>query len=333
MSADLLPRLRGQPEDFEVEEIALYPPLGEGVHTHLWIEKRLMTTDEVARALAAAVGKPLREVGYAGRKDRRAVTRQWFSVPELNPAAALALELDPSRGSSDGSSIRVLDAVRHRERLRVGQLRGNRFRLLVRGVDAAVAREATRRLEEVRRRGLVNRFGSQRFGRDGANPARGAEILQGGSWGGRGGDRRHALLMISALQAAVFNRLLDLRAAHGVAVDQLMAGDLAVVHATGALLVIDDATAEGGRLERFELSPTGPIFGTKMRRPRSEAEELERQAMRDLGLPGGRFFDAPRGLRLYGDRRPLRARVEEATAQSQGETLQLDFILPAAWKK
>ena len=45
-------RIREQPEDFLVEEVPLYPALGEGPHTHLWVEKRLRTTDDVARAIA-----------------------------------------------------------------------------------------------------------------------------------------------------------------------------------------------------------------------------------------------------------------------------------------
>ena len=96
----------GVPEDFIVEEIPLYEPSGEGGHTFLWVEKRLRNTDEVAKLLARAAGVSERDVGYAGRKDRHAVTRQSFSVPGFDPEAALAVqrviaEIADQRGRQD----------------------------------------------------------------------------------------------------------------------------------------------------------------------------------------------------------------------------------------
>ena len=80
------------PEDFRVDEIPLYPVASHGDHTFVRVEKRLRTTDEVARDLARAAGVSPRDVGYAGRKDRRAVTTQWLSVPGIEPDRARALE-------------------------------------------------------------------------------------------------------------------------------------------------------------------------------------------------------------------------------------------------
>ncbi len=307
-----MPRIRAEPEDFVVEEVPLYPPIGEGMHTLLWIEKRLANTDGIARALARATGVPLREVGYAGRKDRDAVTRQWFSVPELAPAAARELELPGAR---------VLAAVRHPHKLRVGQLKGNRFRLKVREVDVDSAHLAEERLEEILCRGLPNRFGRQRFGRDGANIKRGAEILAGSRVRG---DRRHALLMVSALQSAVFNRVLDERD-----LDQLIAGDVAVVHATGGHFLVNDPASESARLKSFEVSATGPLFGTKMQRPRGDAAKLEDAAMAHFDLPPSIALRPPSGLRVYGARRPLRVRLEDVRTEWADDTMMLVFTLPA----
>lgn len=309
-----MPRIRVEPEDFVVEEEALYPPIGEGNHTHLWIEKRLRTTDGVARELAQAARVPAREVGYAGRKDRVAVTRQWFSVPELDPAAARSLEL---RGA------RVLDAVRHPHRLRVGQLRSNRFRLRVRDVDRAAAEAAGKRLDEMARHGMPNRFGQQRFGRDGANAERGAEILRRPSFHG---DRRDALLMVSALQSAVFNQVLDERAGR---LGRLLDGDVVVVHATGGHFVVRDLRADQSRAESFEVSPTGPIFGTKMLRPRGEAAALEAAVMERFGLPPLAALEVPRGLRVYGDRRSLRIRITDVRHEWSDGSLLLELTLPS----
>lgn len=309
-----MPRIRTRPEDFVVEELPLFPPIGEGTHTHLWIEKRLRTTDEVAHDLARAAGVPPREVGYAGRKDRDAVTRQWFSVPELDPETARGLELPDAR---------VLEVVRHAHRLRVGQLRGNHFRLRVREVDGEAAEHAAQRLAELRRRGLPNRFGRQRFGRDGGNVARGAALLRGGRLHG---DRRQALLMVSALQSAVFNQVLDERAD---TYDRLLEGDVAVSHATGLCFLVRDPERERDRLASFEVSATGPIFGTKMQRPRGAAAALEDAAMARFDLPPASALEVPRGLRLHGGRRALRIRLDDVRSAWAGGVLELEFTLPA----
>ncbi|MEM8964761.1 MAG: tRNA pseudouridine(13) synthase TruD, partial [Acidobacteriota bacterium] len=151
-----MPRIRSIPEEFFVEEIPHTTWSGDGPHTMLWIEKRLVNTHDIVKALSAATTIPPVEIGFAGRKDRNAVTRQWFSVPRIDPDQALALEL--------GTGVTVLDATRHAEKLRVGQLSGNRFELVVRDVDATVAEHAEQRLTSIREKGLINRFGSQRFG-------------------------------------------------------------------------------------------------------------------------------------------------------------------------
>lgn len=307
-----MPVIRVQPEDFFVEETLLYPPSGRGNHTYLWVEKRLATTDGVARALARAVGVPVREIGYAGRKDRRAVTRQWFSVPELDLGRARELEVP---------SVRILEVERHPQRLRVGQLVGNRFELRVRQVAPEEAATASERLAEIEARGLANRFGRQRFGRHGDNVDQGLRILHSREVRG---DRRHALLMIAAVQSAVFNRVLERRP-----FDELWQGDVALRHATGTTFLAQDPQRDAERLASFEISPTGPIFGTKMKRPRGAVAELEAAAMAELDLPSRGDLPLPRGLRLYGDRRSLRVRPREIALREADGDLVFTFTLPA----
>ena len=145
---------RVEPEDFRVDEVPLYEPTGEGTHTFVRVEKRLRSTEEVARALARKAGVRAAEVGYAGRKDRMAVTTQWLSVPDLDPAGAMEISLP---------GIAVLEAVRHPHKLRTGQLRGNRFSCLLRDVTDARCEVARERLEQAVERGFPNRFGSQSF--------------------------------------------------------------------------------------------------------------------------------------------------------------------------
>jgi tRNA pseudouridine13 synthase len=306
-------RLRETPEDFRVEELPLYAPSGEGGHTFVRVEKRLRTTEEVARDLARAVGVSPRDVGYAGRKDRRAVATQWLSVPGLDPGAARALVLPGAK---------VLEAVRHPHKLRTGQLRGNRFEIVVRGMCEQSAAAAARVAEQLLREGLPNRFGEQRFGRDGRNDQRAAALLRGERV--RCG-RREQRFLLSALQARVFNAALEER---GLPPHQLELGDLAVRHASGGLFRVEQLARESARAEAFEISPTGPIFGTKMPEAAGRVAERERALFSRFGL-APESLRPPRGVRLHGGRRPLRVPITEWKATRAGDALQLHFALPA----
>jgi tRNA pseudouridine13 synthase len=304
--------LRATPEDFVVDEVPLYTPTGHGGHTFVRVEKRLRTTEEVARELARAAGVAPRDVGYAGRKDREAVARQWFSVPALDPAAALALEL---RGA------RVLEAARHPHKLRTGHLRANRFELVLREVDPETAQSAARALERLERTGFPNRFGAQRFGRDGANAELGRALLRGER---PPGDRRAARFLLSALQAEVFNAALALRE---LPLEALEAGDVAVVHASGGLFRVEDVAREAPRALRFEVSATGPIFGERVLEPVGAPAERERAALAACGIDPDAPLRTPPGLRLPGARRALRARPEAARLERLDGALRLGVTL------
>jgi tRNA pseudouridine13 synthase len=305
-----VPVLAAEPEDFRVEELPLYAPQGSGGHTFVQVEKRLLDTEDVARALARAAGVAPREVGYAGRKDRRAVARQWLSVPALAPEVALALELP---------GCRVLAAARHPHKLRTGQLAGNRFELVVREVPADAAARAPEALAELSRRGFPNRFGPQRRGRDGRNAERGRALLSGERVGR---DRRAGRFLLSALQAEVFDSAL---AARPLPPYRLETGDVALLHESGGAFVVEDAAVEQPRADAFEISPTGPIFGTRMLLPAGAPGERERALLAAFGVAGE--LRPPPGIRLRGSRRALRARPDEAWLRVEPGALCLGFRL------
>ncbi len=300
-----------RPEDFRVEEVALYEPRGEGGHTFLCIEKRMRTSDGVARDLARAVGVKPSDVGYAGRKDRMSISRQWFSVPGLAPERATSLELRDAR---------VLAAAAHPHKLRTGHLEANRFTLVVRDIEPNALASAPERLARLVERGLPNRFGGQRFGRDGSNAEQGRRVLVGET---RQRDRRRARFLVSALQAEVFNRVLAERLPDLVTLE---AGDVAVVHESGGLFVVEDPEIEAARAAAFEISATGPIFGTKVIAPGGAVAERERRIALAAGVPT--LLQPPRGIRLRGTRRPLRVRPKDADLDVTGQRLQLRFTLP-----
>ncbi len=156
--------LRAAAEDFRVDEVPAYLPSGAGPHLYVRIEKRGRTTPDALRALARALGVPERDAGYAGLKDRDAVTTQWLSFPAAR---------DPDPAALEGPGLRVLEVSRHANKLRAGHLRGNRFAIVVRGGDVERARAAAAALAA---RGLPNFFGPQRFGSEGRNAAVGRAV-------------------------------------------------------------------------------------------------------------------------------------------------------------
>jgi tRNA pseudouridine13 synthase len=183
----------------------------------------------------------------------------------------------------------------------------------------------TERADELVRRGMPNRFGEQRFGRSGDN-AEVARALLSGRLPPR--DRRNARFLLSALQAEVFNAVLDERSA---SYDDVLLGDLARVEESGGLFWVDDLERERPRARRFEISATGPIFGTKVRSPRDEVAALEARVFAHHGIPADGSLVLPRGLRAPGTRRPLRVRPEalELAPLADGPGLRLGCRLPA----
>ena len=162
--------LRAEPEDFRVVEIMNVVPEGEGEHLWLEIEKTNWNTEDVALWLAKSAAIHRLSVGYSGLKDRRAITRQWFSLH-------LPGKDDPPFDWPAG--LRLLNARRHRRKLNRGTHRGNHFELRLRAVDGdRDVLEHT--LQRIALDGVPNYFGEQRFGRQGANWQRGLAWLAGG---------------------------------------------------------------------------------------------------------------------------------------------------------
>lgn len=268
-------RVKASPDDFRVDEIPAYAPQGSGQHLWLRVEKRGRTTRDVARALAQALSVPDREVGYAGMKDRAAVTTQWLSFPAAR---------DPDPASLAGDGYRVLECSRHVNKLRTGHLRGNRFAIAVRGGDLERARACAAALRE---RGLPNFFGAQRFGAGGKNADLGRAILLG-----RTGDpdvRRAARdrflrrLVLSAWQSRVFNAWLAGRIQDGFFTAAL-AGDVMKKLDSGGIFVCEDPAADLPRVASFEISPAGPMFGHKMRAAAGEALAREERLLAAEGV-------------------------------------------------
>lgn len=359
LTADIPPTggvIREQPEDFFVEELPRYPYCGEGTHVLALVEKRglptLLALDQLARALSVA----RRNIGYAGLKDARAVTRQWISLEHLAPEKIESLTLP---------GLTILQVARHSNKLRIGHLAGNRFILRLRKITTPL-KEAHSRAEQIMevlaRRGVPNYFGPQRFGNRCDGQLLGEYVVKGdyeqfidlmlgrpndvdsstilvarqyyemgdyekslAAWPARfhdhhralkalitsGGDKKRAYnavdqhmkrFFISAYQSDLFNQVLAARMPH---VDKLLLGDIAMKHENGACFRVEDAVLEQSRCDRFEISPTGPLYGFRMTEAVGPAGDIENPILAATDLTK-RDFRQMGYYKVRGGRRPLR---------------------------
>lgn len=303
--------IRRSADDFFVQELPNWAPTDAGEHEVLWIEKRDANTQWVARALARAASCRVGDVGYAGLKDRRAVTRQWFSVPVRDGVDWPSLEIE---------GVRVLAVHRHQRKLRTGALAGNRFRIRVSELrlDGGALEE---RLDAIRRCGVPNYFGPQRFGRDGGN----VELARRFAAGERL-DRRRRGFALSAARAVVFNAVLAERVRRGDWA-QVGAGDVAMLAGSNSFFVVADdaaATAAAPRAAALDLHPSGPLWGDGESPARGDTGARE-------AAVAARFPELVAAIargRVDAARRPLRIAVEALTAELADGALVLGFELP-----
>lgn len=305
-SADDLPRAHGAPlgsarmrvvaDDFFVDEVLGFAPSGRGEHLFVRVRKRQRTTDQAAAALARAVRLPRGAVSYAGMKDKWAVTEQWFSLHL--PGRAVEL---PDGELDEG--IEVVETARHDKKLRRGVLRGNRFRLRLRDVQATQV-DVSRRLAQIARFGLPNYFGEQRFGRDGDNVEQARAMFSGSL---RPRDRGLRGILLSAVRSHLFNKLLAERLRQDLWATALP-GDLLMLDGRHSLFPIDAVDEDiRRRVALLDIHPTGPLSGRGGPEPGLDVAELERRILAEDG-------DLVEGLiaaGLEGARRALRLRVAD----------------------
>ncbi len=365
--------------DFIVEEIPLYLADGQGTHTYFLVEKVGLTTFQAVQELALALNVPRHAIGIAGLKDARALTRQWMSIEHVEPDRLAGLRLP---------RIQVREVTRHRNKLRLGHLKGNSFTIRVRQSQPQRLPELERALAHLCTVGVPNYFGSQRFGYRGdtwqigrailrrqvdeavdlilGKPApkdhprlrRARQLYECGQYAQAarlwpvlfrterralkalarcGGERLRAFAAIdrstrsfyvSAYQSHLFNRVVARRLSAGLHV--LWEGDLAWLHASGAVFRVQDPSREQPRADRFEISPTGPIFGYRMTTPQETAGRLEAELLAGEQLPAD--WARTRPLRVKGGRRPLRFQPGSPQvsvgSDDHGPYLELRFVLP-----
>ncbi len=306
--------IRALPEDFRVDEIIPMVPDGRGEHCLLQIEKRNSNTEWVAERLARHAGVPRRDVGYAGRKDRNAVTRQWFSI-------RLAGREEPDWQALESADLRLLQVTRHGRKLRTGALLGNRFQLRVTALEADPQRLEPI-LQRMRGNGLPNYFGEQRFGHGGGNLHQARRLLEGR--GGRVGRNRKGIYL-SAARALLFNRVLARRIGTGDW-DRPLTGDWMALAGSRSGFRLDGPPDETllRRCREMDIQPTGPLWGNGEPLVSAGVLGLEDDAL----APCRRWCEGLAGQGLKQERRPLRVPAAELSWEIGAGEMSLSFRLP-----
>ncbi|MBL9150270.1 MAG: tRNA pseudouridine(13) synthase TruD [Phycisphaerae bacterium] len=149
-------RIKDRPEDFLVDEEPLYHPRGDGEHLYIGVQKRDMPHSEMIEVLSKHFGVGEESIGFAGMKDRVAITRQTVSI-HLPGRPDPVTQLEHER-------LAILWQKRHINKLRRGHLAGNRFSIRIRGIDPSKAPVVWAALKQLEKSGIPDYFGAQRFG-------------------------------------------------------------------------------------------------------------------------------------------------------------------------
>ena len=307
--------IRSCPEDFIVDEISGIEPDGEGEHVLLQISKRNSNTDWLAKQLARLASVAVKDVSYAGLKDRQAVTTQWFSV-------RLAGKDEPDWTALNSDDIKVLQVHRHRRKLRRGALKGNRFELLIRELTCEPA-SLEARLEKIKQQGVPNYFGEQRFGIEGSNLDQARAMFEGK----RIKSRHQRSMYLSAARSQLFNHVLSQRVEQQ-SWNQAITGDVMLLAGSNSYFVIDEVDDEiRQRVETFDIHPSGILWGRGQIQSRAHAAELEAELAERFPL----FCQGLEKAGLSQSRRALRVLPEklEWTYRPEQKQLALCFELPA----
>ncbi len=304
--------IRNEPSDFIVTESIDFGLSGDGEHDFLWTEKTGANTAWVARQLARHAGLAAVDVGYAGLKDRHAITKQWFSVRR------------PSRDGTDwrtfaADGVHILRIERHNRKLRRGAHKANSFRIALRAPEPKSVRDEIKtRVRAIKGQGVPNYFGEQRFGRAAGNLDLALAVFSG-----RRVKRDKRSIAISAARSFLFNQILDIRV-RSRTWNRLQAGDLANLDGSGSVFAVDAPTKElTGRCESFDIHPTATLWG--------EGAPLTSKAVANAELDAVAAYDSLtqglKKLRVEASSRALRMPVQDLTVEFGDGVVWLEFTL------
>lgn len=306
-------QLKACAEDFQVDEVLDIPLTGTGEHLWLWVEKRYLNTEEVAKRIARLIHVPVRQISYAGLKDRLALTRQWFSVH-------LAGKPDPDLTAIEDEQLRIIKRIRHQRKLQRGTHSGNGFTIRLTGLDADhLALE--QKLQCIAREGVPNYFGLQRFGHDGYNVSQAFEYA---SQQKLPEQRTVRSRLLSSARSYLFNKVLASRVAEGTW-NKVIDGDVLSFTNSRSFFMADEHSQQDPRLAGLDLHPTGPLWGDGELAGMGQAKQLEQQVIANYPSLANWLVLA----KMRQERRILRLPVGQLQWHfPEANILQLAFVLP-----
>lgn len=286
--------LRSKPEYFQVDEQLPFEPDGEGGHVWLQIQKRGINTDWLANELAKFAGVPKVAVGYAGLKDRHAVTIQWFSINMEGFD-------EPNWSEFETEDIKIISQTRHGKKLKRGVLTGNVFKLRLTNLQGEKT-DWEIALKKIQQNGVPNYFGEQRFGHQGGNLHRVDHWFTSGKAPKK---RNQKSIYLSAARSWLFNLLVAERIKQQ-SWSSAINGDVMLLAGTRASVFaidnIDDTIIK--RVDEMDIHPTGALWGRGELQTHGESLAIEQQTLTEWqdwqqGLEKAGLKQERRALRLY----------------------------------
>jgi len=319
--------IKQQLSDFKVFESLSFEPSNSGEHTLLHLEKTGLNTAFVAEALAKYGKLPLRNVSYAGRKDKYATTSQWFGIYHGGSAKA-----DWSGFTMEG--VKILHITQNERKLRTGAIKANRFEIVLRNIDKLDQHALLARIEKIRQQGVPNYFGNQRFGEliksDGTVQLGGnlnlAEKLVNGE---DIRNRNKKSMAISALRSWLFNHFVSKRISE-LDYQLLLDGDALSLSGSNSFFIHNSQDFEllantQERLTQGDVLITAPLWGEGELDSQREARLFEQKVADEYQL----VCNALENLKLSQQRRSILLFVEDFTTQISDNSAVLSFSLPS----
>jgi len=320
------------PRDFVVEEIPLYEFSGEGEHLVLFVRKKSMSTLELVSAIAKYLNIKNKDIGYAGLKDKHAMTKQYISLHKKHEADLENFNLD---------NVKIISKTYHNNKIRIGHLRGNRFYIKLKKVNPTSAQKIDEALKNIANDGMPNFFGYQRFGNDGDNHIVGEKIAKGEK---KERNPKIKKLLINAYQSHLFNLWLSRRLEINSLIRsfdakeletllnmpsaelkkmknqkhpfKLISGDVMEHYPYGKLFEFDGSDNDFDRFNSHDISITGLLCGTKARVATDMARDIEKDFDDVINADGTRRY-----AWVYPEKVEGRFKPEEAHYE-------LNFTLP-----
>ena len=310
-------KIKSTPEDFKVTELNdSIKFTGEGEHLWLWIEKTDSNTDWVAKQLAHICQVPQRQVGYAGLKDRHAVTQQWFSIqlPKVNHPGDIQQALP--------DEITILDSQRHNRKIKTGYLKGNRFELWVRDIQGDHG-GIEDNIKNITTQGVPNYFGNQRFGKDMANLKKAADLFSGRF---RTCNKNLKSLLISSARSHIFNNILAARIKNQIW-HQTMKGDVMQLNNSHSWFKSSEATEEEitQRLKAKDIHISAALWGEDAVQSEADCAEFEHAVAQQTP----QYLSGFQQFRVKQDRRAIRLCPQSLQHSWTKNDLKVSFELPA----